>query len=136
MDTASMANSLEVRNPYLDYRLMEYSYNLPQHFKINNGMPKYLMKKLLERYLPKELVYRRKWGFPAPIGDWLTRDLSYLIDKWLSPQRIKSQGLFNEKRVSYYVTEFRSGKKYHDKRLWSLIFFQMWHAKYMEGNEN
>lgn len=136
MDTASMANSLEVRNPYLDYRLMEYSYNLPQHFKINKGTPKYLMKKLLERYLPKELVYRRKWGFPAPIGDWLTRDLSYLIDKWLAPQRIKSQGLFNEKRVSYYVTEFRSGKKYHDKRLWSLIFFQMWHSKYMEGNEN
>ena len=136
MDSASMANSLEVRNPYLDYRLMEYSYNLPQHFKINNGTPKYLMKKLLERYLPKELVYRRKWGFPAPIGDWLSRDLSYLIDKWLAPQRIKSQGLLNEKRVSYYVSEFRSGKKYHDKRLWSMIFFQMWHSKYIEGNDN
>jgi asparagine synthase (glutamine-hydrolysing) len=136
MDSASMANSLEVRNPYLDYRLMEFSYNLPQHFKINNGTPKYLMKKLLEKYLPNELVYRRKWGFPAPIGDWLTRDLSYLIDKWLAPQRIKSQGLLNENRVSYYVSEFRSGKKYHDKRLWSMIFFQMWHSKYMEGNEN
>jgi asparagine synthase (glutamine-hydrolysing) len=47
-----MANSLEVRNPYVDYRLMEFSYNLPEHFKINNGTPKYLMKKLLERYLP------------------------------------------------------------------------------------
>jgi len=136
MDSASMANSLEVRNPYLDYRLMEYSFNLPQQFKINNGTPKYLMKKLLERYLPKELVYRRKWGFPAPIGDWLSRDLSYLVDKWLDPQRIRSQGLFNEKRVSYYVNAFRGGKKYHDKRLWSLIFFQMWHSKYIEGNGN
>jgi len=136
MDAASMANSLEVRNPYLDYRLMEYSFNLPQSFKINNGTPKYLMKKLLERYLPKELVYRRKWGFPAPIGDWLSRDLSYLVDKWLDPQRIRLQGLFNEKRVSYYVNAFRGGKKYHDKRLWSLIFFQMWHSKYIEGNGN
>lgn len=136
MDSASMANSLEVRNPYLDYRLMEYSYNLPQHFKINNGTAKYLMKKLLERYLPKELVYRRKWGFPAPIGDWLNRDLSYLIDKWLDPNRIKSQGILNEKQVSFYVNAFRSGKNYHDKRLWSLIFFQMWHAKYMEGDGN
>jgi asparagine synthase (glutamine-hydrolysing) len=94
------------------------------------------MKKLLERYLPKELVYRRKWGFPAPIGDWLTRDLSYLVDKWLNPQRIKSQGILNEHQVSYYVNAFRGGKKYHDKRLWSLIFFQMWHSKYMEGNDN
>lgn len=136
MDIASMANSLEVRNPYLDYRLMEYSYNLPQEYKIKDGTAKYLMKKLLERYLPKELVYRRKWGFPAPIGNWLSRDLSYLIDTWLSPQRIKSQGIFNEKMLARYVQAFRSGKTYHDKRIWSLIFFQMWYFKYAEGNGN
>lgn len=132
MDIASMASSLEVRNPYLDYRVMEFAYNLPQEFKIRNGVSKYLMKKLLERYLPKELVYRRKWGFPAPVGNWLTRDLAYLIDQWLNPARIKQQGIFNEQIVSRYVQLFRSGKNYHDKRIWSLIFFQMWHAKYME----
>ena len=136
MDIASMANGLEVRNPYLDYRLMEYSFNLPQNLKVNNGTQKYLMKKLLERYLPKELVYRRKWGFPAPLGDWMSRDLSYLLDKWLSPQRIKAQGIFNEKVVAKFVAEFRAGKKYHDKRLWALIFFQMWYAKYIDGNGN
>jgi asparagine synthase (glutamine-hydrolysing) len=133
MDSASMANSLEVRNPYLDYRVMEFSYNLPEEFKMRNGQAKYLMKKLLERYLPKELVYRRKWGFPAPIGDWLNRDLAYLIDKWLAPERIKKQGLLNEKIVARYIQEFRSGKKYHDKRIWSLIFFQMWYEKYFEA---
>lgn len=136
MDSASMANSLEVRNPYLDYRLMEYSFNLPQEYKIKGGTAKYLMKKLLEKYLPKELVYRRKWGFPAPIGNWLSRDLSYLIDTWLNPVLIRSQGIFNEKQVAYYVSEFRKGKKYHDKRLWALIFFQMWYAKYIDGNGN
>lgn len=136
MDIASMASSLEVRNPYLDFRLMEYSFNLPQNLKIKDGTPKYLMKKLLERYLPKELVYRRKWGFPAPIGNWLTRDLSYLIDTWLSPQRIRSQGIFNETMVNQYVQAFRSGKTYHDKRIWSMIFFQMWYSKYVEGNGN
>ena len=136
MDSASMANSLEVRNPYVDYRLMEFSYNLPEHFKINNGTPKYLMKKLLERYLPKELVYRKKWGFPAPLGNWLSGELSYLIDKWLTPQRIRQQGLLNEKDVAKYVTEFRNGKKYHDKRLWSMIFFQMWYSKYIDGSNS
>lgn len=136
MDSASMANSLEVRNPYLDYRLVEYSFNLPLEFKIRNGTAKYLMKKLLKRYLPDELVDRRKWGFPAPIGDWLSRDLSYLVDKWLDPQRIRQQGIFNEKQVAFYVNAFRSGKKFHDKRVWSLIFFQMWHHKYLEKSPN
>lgn len=136
MDSASMANSLEVRNPYLDYRLMEYSFNLPQEYKIRNGTAKYLMKKLLERYLPKELVYRKKWGFPAPIGNWLTRELSYLIDTWLAPDRIKAQGIFNERMIARYINEFRGGKRYHDKRIWSLIFFQMWYAKYIDGNGN
>ena len=131
-----MASSLEVRNPYLDYRLMEYSFNLPQQLKINGSTQKYLMKKLLGRYLPKDLVYRRKWGFPAPIGDWLSKDLSYLIDKWLDAKRIKSQGLFNEKMINYYVKEFRSGKKFHDKRIWALIFFQIWYSRYIENNDH
>ncbi len=132
MDIASMASSLEVRNPYLDYRLMEYSYNLPQDLKVHNGTAKYLMKKLLERYLPKELVYRRKWGFPAPLGEWMSKDLAYLLDKWLAPERIKAQGILNEKVVARFVNEFKAGKKYHDKRIWSMIFFQMWYSKYME----
>ncbi len=132
MDSASMANSLEVRNPYLDYRVMEYCYNLPEDLKVRNGTAKYLMKKLLERYLPKELVYRRKWGFPAPLGNWLSRDLSYLLDRWLDPQRIRSQGIFNEKQVAGYVKAFRSGKTWHEKRIWSMIFFQMWYSRYIE----
>ncbi|HEY6064045.1 MAG TPA: asparagine synthase (glutamine-hydrolyzing), partial [Chitinophagaceae bacterium] len=127
MDIASMANSLEVRNPYLDFRLVEYSFNIPQNLKVKDGNQKYLMKKLLERYLPKDLVYRKKWGFPAPVGDWLLKELSYLIDTWLAPELIKAQGLFNEKRISHYVNEFRNGKKYHDKRIWSIIIFQMWY---------
>ena len=128
-----MANSLEVRNPYLDFRVMEYAFNLPEPYKINNGRPKYLMKKLLEKYLPEDLVYRRKWGFPAPLGNWLSGDLSYLIDKWLNPQRIQQQGILNEKEVTRYVSEFRGGKTFHDKRIWSMIFFQMWYKKYIES---
>ena len=133
MDSASMANSLEVRNPYLDYRLMEYGYNLPESFKLRNGTAKYLMKKLLCRYLPEELVYRRKWGFPAPVGNWLQGELSYLIDKWLDPSLIRQQGIFNESMVKEYVTAFRSGKTFHDKRIWSLIVFQQWYHEYMVG---
>ena len=134
MDSASMANSLEVRNPYLDYRLVEYSCNLPLHYKVRDGEQKYLLKKLLERYLPKDLVYRKKWGFPAPIGDWLYGELAYLIDKWLDPKILEAQGIFNSKVVQRYVTAFRNGKEFHYKRLWSIIVFQMWFHKYLEGN--
>lgn len=134
MDSASMANSLEVRNPYLDYRLMEYSYNLPLEMKVRNGEHKFLMKKLLEKYLPNDLVYRRKWGFPAPIGNWLYRDLAYLIDKWLDPALLKRQGIFNANQVKKYVDAFRGGKEFHYKRIWSIIVFQMWYHRYLEGN--
>lgn len=136
MDSASMANSLEVRNPYLDYRLVELAMNMPLSCKINNGEQKYLMKKLLERYLPKHLVYRYKWGFPAPIGEWLYKDLRHLPDVWLSEDRIRQQGIFDPKAVSKWVASFRQGKQYHYKRIWSLIIFQMWYKEYMEDNAN
>lgn len=134
MDSASMANSLEVRTPYLDYRLVEFSVNLPQRFKINQGTQKYLMKKLLERYIPRDLVYRTKWGFPAPVGDWLYKDLRYMIDKWLAPERIRKTGVLDENMVREVLRQFLSGKKYHYKRVWSMIIFQMWHAQYIEGH--
>jgi asparagine synthase (glutamine-hydrolysing) len=136
MDSASMANSLEVRTPYLDYRLVEFSVNLPLRFKINNGTQKYLMKKLLEKYIPRELVYRTKWGFPAPVGDWLYRDLRYMIDRWLSTEKIKNVGILNEVMVKKLVREFLSGKKFHHKRVWAMIIFQMWYDKYISGNDN
>jgi len=134
MDSASMANSLEVRTPYLDYRLVEFSVNLPLRFKIRNGTQKWLMKKLLEKYIPHDLVYRKKWGFPAPVGDWLYKELRYMIDKWLSKEKIKNIGVLDEQTVQKILKEFLAGKKYHFKRVWSMIIFQMWYDKYMLKN--
>jgi asparagine synthase (glutamine-hydrolysing) len=136
MDSASMANSLEVRTPYLDYRLVEFSVNLPQQFKINQGTQKYLMKKLLERYIPRDLVYRKKWGFPAPVGDWLYKDLRYMIDKWLSVEMIKKVGILDDKTVRRFINSFLAGKKYHHKRVWAMIIFQMWYSKYILENDH
>jgi asparagine synthase (glutamine-hydrolysing) len=133
MDAASMANSLEVRNPYLDYRLMEYSFNLPLSSKIRNGTQKYLMKELLRQYIPDHMVFRRKWGFPAPVGDWLDKKLAYLLDSLLNERLLQRQGIFDAKEVRRYVDAFRAGKKFHYKRLWAIIFFQMWYARYMEN---
>jgi asparagine synthase (glutamine-hydrolysing) len=134
MDSASMANSLEVRTPFLDYRLVEFSVNLPLKFKIRNGVQKYLMKKLLERYIPHDLVYRRKWGFPAPIGDWLYKDLHYMIDRWLSKEKVAEVGVLDDEVVRKVLKQFHSGKKFYNKRVWSMIIFQMWYDKYISKN--
>lgn len=132
MDIASMASALEVRVPYLDHNMVEFAMNLPLEMKVQAGEQKFLMKKTLEKYLPKELIYRQKWGFPAPVGEWLKTDLAYLIDKYLNPELIKQQGLFDPHVVQRFVGLFRQGKDYHYKRVWALIVFQMWYANYVE----
>jgi asparagine synthase (glutamine-hydrolysing) len=134
MDIASMANSLEVRLPFLDYRLVEFSINLPVNLKTKNGTQKFLMKKDLERYLPNELVYRKKWGFPAPVGQWLKGKLSYLIDEHLlNKKMIAQQGIFNYNFIENLVTRFKNGEPYLGKKIWSLVIFQRWYKQHYES---
>jgi asparagine synthase (glutamine-hydrolysing) len=135
MDIASMANGLEVRLPFLDYRLVEFSINLPTNLKINGSIHKFLMKKDLERYLPLHLVYKKKWGFPAPVSKWLTSDLAYLIkDNLLDKSKIEQQGIFSYSFVENIVNEFKIGNHYLGKKIWSLIVFQLWYKKHYEKN--
>ena len=126
-----MRHSLEVRCPFLDYRLVEFAINLPEHLKIKQNEQKYLLKKALEKYIPKELIYRKKWGFPAPVEESLKDSHKDLIDHYLSEERIKSQDIFNSKEIKKIIDAFRSGNYYHSKRIWALIVFQLWYDKYM-----
>ena len=91
------------------------------------------MKKMLEKYLPNDLIYRKKWGFPAPIATWLKGDLAPLITTYLDPKRLLKQGMFDESTVSKLVHDFKQGADYHYKRVWSLIVFQMWFDKYIDN---
>ncbi|MGE0636800.1 MAG: asparagine synthase (glutamine-hydrolyzing) [Bacteroidia bacterium] len=134
MDIASMASSLEVRVPYLDHNLVEYAVNVPIEYKIRKGEQKYLMKKALEKYLPNDLIYRKKWGFPAPIGSWLQSELSFMIDKYLSKEELAKHSLFNQDFMKNIISKFRNGETFHYKRIWALIVFQMWFNRYI-GNE-
>ncbi|TXB67277.1 asparagine synthase (glutamine-hydrolyzing) [Vicingus serpentipes] len=130
IDIASMSSGLEVRVPMLDHNFVEFAINLPMNLKIKDGEQKYLLKKLLSSYLPKELVYRQKWGFPAPIGYWLKTDLSYLIDDYLNKEIVEQIGLFNFNYIEKLVHEFKSGSDFHYKRLWALIYFNMWYNRW------
>ncbi|WP_018341701.1 asparagine synthase (glutamine-hydrolyzing) [Cytophaga aurantiaca] len=135
MDIASMRHSLEVRCPFLDYHLAEFAINLPVGLKIKNGTQKYILKKSLEKYLPKELIYRTKWGFAAPSEEWLKESHKYLIDYYLDKKFIDSQGIFNSTEIDKLVKKFRSGEYYHSKRIWSLVIFQLWFEQFMPAKK-
>lgn len=135
MDIASMASSLEVRVPYLDHNLAEFAVNVPLEYKIKGKEQKYLMKKSLEKYLPDDLIYRKKWGFPAPLGTWLQTDLSFMIKKYLSKKELEKHGLFNQNFIENLVSKFRKEETFHYKRIWALIVFQMWFNRYIQNEK-
>lgn len=131
MDIASMRHSLEVRCPFLDYNLAEFAINLPLELKIKNGTQKYILKKALERYIPKDIIYRSKWGFSAPTEGWLKGSHSYLMEHYLNKKYIDSQGIFNSKEIEKIVLQFKSGNHFHSKRIWALLIFQLWFEQFM-----
>ena len=130
VDRASMAVSLEVRVPLLDHRVVEYTSQLPDNLKYRNGMGKYLLKKLLARYVPKELFERPKMGFGVPIDRWFRSELKDLLMDYLSPERLKKEGLFDQIFVEEKIKEHLSGQANHQYRLWSLLMWEMWRERW------
>jgi asparagine synthase (glutamine-hydrolysing) len=131
MDRACMSVGLENREPLLDYRIVEWAFSLPGEYKVKNGTGKYLLKKLLERYLPPELVYRPKQGFIVPLHQWLRSDLAWLFEEYLSPEAVKKAGIFDEKVVQKYVQDFLQHGQVYAYKLWALIMFQAWFRRWI-----
>jgi asparagine synthase (glutamine-hydrolysing) len=133
VDRASMAVSLEVRVPLLDHRLIEYTLLLPEQLKYRNGEGKYILKKLLSRYLPIQLFERPKMGFAVPVDKWFRNGLKELLQDYLSPERVKREGLFDHNIVEQKIREHLSGKMNHQYRLWALLMWQMWREKWLDS---
>ncbi len=131
-DRASMKYGLEIREPLLDYRIVEFAINLNKSLKIKSGCQKYLLKEILYEYIPKEFFNRPKWGFSIPVKKWLQHELSYLIEDYLSEQEIKKHGIFNHHSISKLIQEYKSGKDYLYNRIWALIIFQQFMKKNFE----
>lgn len=127
VDRASMFASLEVRAPFLATKLVEFAYSLPSSEKLHGSNVKYILKKLMEDKLPKDIVNRRKKGFGAPIGEWLRGPLLPLLKEKLSRERIGKQGLFTPSYVDKMVWEHEFGHKDNRKELWTLLMFQLWY---------
>jgi asparagine synthase (glutamine-hydrolysing) len=133
-DRASMAASLELRVPLLDHRVVEFTSRLPDDMKYRNGTGKYLLKRLLGRYVPAELFERPKMGFGVPIDAWFRKDLKPLLLDYLSPDRLKREGLFDHAFVEEKIKEHLSGAYNHQYRLWALLMWEMWRDRWLEGS--
>ena len=126
VDRASMQYALESRVPLLDYRLVEFAYNLAPALKIKNGCMKYLLKEVLYDYVPKEIFNRPKWGFSIPLVKWLKTDLKYLLDKYTSVEIIQKHQVVNAAVVQKMKTLYLGGTDYLFNRLWLIIVLHWW----------
>ena len=130
VDRASMANSLEIRVPLLDHRVVEFTAALPERLLYRHGTGKYLLKRLLARYLPDRLFDRPKAGFGVPIEQWLRGDLKELMLDYLSPRRLEQEGLFDAAVVQHKIREHLDGTGSHHYRLWALMMWEMWRERW------
>lgn len=126
VDRASMASSLEVRAPFLDYTLVDFVSSLPSKYKLHNFTPKFILKKLMAGKLPAEIINRKKKGFGIPLAMWLKNDLRGFMTDLLSREKINREGFFNYQYIEKLIGEHLSGKADHRKKLWSLLVFEMW----------
>jgi asparagine synthase (glutamine-hydrolysing) len=125
-DKLSMAVGVEVRVPFLDLELLEFSTTLPLNLKMKGTTTKYLLKKVAERYLPKEVIYRPKTGFAAPVRQWITNDLKNTINQALSKDALKEQNIFNPSTVKQLIEDNDSGKIDSSYTIWSILSIESW----------
>lgn len=132
VDRATMSVSLEGREPLLDHRIIEFVAQLPAHLKLNKNTKKYLLKKIVHKYVPEELMERPKMGFSVPIYQWLRNELRFYEEQYMNKQRFEAHGLFQYEEVEKIKNEFFAGNRHYDTLYWYLLVFQMWYEKWVK----
>ncbi len=131
-DRASMANSLEVRVPYLDQELAEFMFSLPPCLRLKNFTTKYIFKKTVKNILPQEITRKRKKGFGLPIASWIKNELKNLIMDALGKDKIKREGLFDYEYIGFILKEHFNGRADNRKKIWTLFMFEKWLTEYLD----
>lgn len=126
LDRASMATGLEARCPILDHRVVEFSWRLPNTAKVHRGQGKWILRQVLSRYLPRNLIDRPKQGFDVPIGAWLRGPLRSWAADLLSEPRLRHQSLLDARRVQNCWQDHLNGGRDHSRTLWAVLMLQSW----------
>jgi len=134
-DQMSMAASIESRVPFLDHKLVEFTVRLPERLKIRRGWTtKYVLRQAMRDVLPKEILARKKMGFPVPIGKWLRGRYRPLLDDYVLSDRALARGIFDPMFVRNLVSRHLAGEN-HAERLWCLINFEMWQRRFFDHED-
>lgn len=132
-DKMSMANSLETRVPFLDYRLIEFIESLPPQFKLKGITGKYLHKKAAEKWLPKEVVYRKKKGFANPIEHWFRTKLRPFVEECLLSPDSMTSIYFDQNYIRHMLELDQQGKDQLRRHIYLLVSLELWHRTFMRN---
>ncbi|MDW5265948.1 MULTISPECIES: asparagine synthase (glutamine-hydrolyzing) [Acidobacteriaceae] len=130
-DKTSMANSVEARVPFLDHRVVEFAESLPSNFKLRHLRGKYLHKKAAEKWLPLNVVYRKKKGFANPIDCWLREQMKSFVGDCLLSDASVSARYFDKEYIRSLVADHETGRQNHLRHIYLLISFELWHRQFM-----
>ena len=133
-DKTSMASSMEVRVPLLDHELVEMAARIPARLKLKGLTRKYILKRAAEAWLPRDIVYRKKAGFSAPIRAWLARDLRQVVEELLSETNIKRRGYFDYRFVRRLIDDNLSGREDNNLKIFQLLTLELWHREFIDGS--
>ena len=133
LDRMAMAHSLEGRPPIVDYKVVEYAASIPSSLKLKGKTLKYILKRVASRYLPRELITRRKQGFGFPLAQWMRDELAPYVRGLMAESRFVALGIFERAAIDRLLDEHIGGKADHNFRIWILINLEMWYRLFFEG---
>lgn len=132
MDRMSMAHSLEVRSPLCDYMLTEFVTALPRQYRLKGARTKHILKEVAKKWIPRDIIERRKVGFDSPIGQWFKDELRPFLRSFLSHEHVSRSGLLNPDKVQEIIGDHLAGRRDYSLQLWSLVALEAWYRMYIE----
>jgi len=130
-DKMTMANSVELRVPLLDHKVLEFAAGLPSSFKLKNFTTKYILKETFKNMVPKEIINRSKTGLPVPYGSWMRNNLRKMVEETLLDQRSIGRGYFNKNGIEKILSANLNEGSY-DKEVFSLLVLELWHREFID----
>ena len=134
-DKTSMAANLEVRVPFLNQELVELAARMPPHLKLRGLKRKYILKRVAEQLLPKEVVWRKKAGFGAPIRSWLRGPLRPMVEELLSEETVRKRGLFDPQEVRRIINANLSGREDYNLQVFQLLTLELWQRTFIDAEQ-
>jgi len=132
VDIASMANSLEARSPFLDHKLIEFAASLPENLKIKHLQPKYLLKKVAARLVPKDVIYRKKMGFGVPIGSWFRGEMKDFVHSVLLSDKAMNRGITDPAVVRRWIEHHETAAADYTHHIWALLMLELWFQRFID----